>query len=166
MAVVEQPKWRCMLWGGIGAGKTTLLHALGATDRPARKTQMIDYAGWGIDTPGEYSEMGNFRQHLVATASDAQLLIVVQDATRPQANFPPKYFVMFPQPAIGVVTKIDEPAADTERAAALLRQSGVTGPIFYVSALTGAGVDTLRQDLCRRQSNRTERSNPNGECAR
>ena len=107
MAVVEQSKWRFMLWGGIGAGKSTLLHTLEQAPGPVRKTQMIDYAGWGIDTPGEYSEMGNFRQHLVTTACDAQLLIVVQDATRPQANFPPKYFVMFPQPTIGVVTKID-----------------------------------------------------------
>lgn len=156
MAVVEQSKWRCMLWGGIGAGKSTLLHALEETHRPVRKTQMIDYTGWSIDTPGEYSEMGDFRQHLVTTASDAQLLVVVQDATRPHANFPPKYFIMFSQPTIGVVTKIDDPAADVVRATALLRESGVSGAIFYVSAITGAGLSMLRQDLCRRSSNRKE----------
>src|SRR5689334_5724567 len=98
MAVVEQSKWRFMLWGGIGAGKSTLLHTLEQAPGPVRKTQMIDYAGWGIDTPGEYSEMGNFRQHLVTTACDAQLLVVVQDATRKHSNFPPNYFVMFGQP--------------------------------------------------------------------
>lgn len=138
-----------MLWGGAGAGKTTLLRALEGTDAPARKTQMIDYAGWSIDTPGEYSEMGNFRRHLVATAGDAQLLVVVQDATRPHSNFPPNYFLMFSQPAIGVVTKIDAAGADAERAAALLRQSGVTGKIFQVSAITGAGLGRLRRHLCR-----------------
>ena len=136
-----------MLWGGIGAGKTTLLRALEGTSGAARKTQMIDYGGWGIDTPGEYSEMGNFRQHLVATAGDAKLLVVVQDATRPSSNFPPGYFLMFSQPTIGVVTKTDLPAADVERASGLLRQCGVRGDIFHVSAITGSGLGTLRQNL-------------------
>jgi ethanolamine utilization protein EutP len=145
-----------MLWGGIGAGKTTLLRALEGNLAPARKTQMIDYAGYGIDTPGEYSEMGNFRRHLIATASDAQLLVVVQDATRPQSNFPPKFFLMFSQPTIGVVTKIDAPAADAERAAAALRQSGVTGEIFCVSSITGSGLSSLRQNLLSYSSSRKE----------
>ncbi len=136
-----------MLWGGIGAGKTTLLRALEGECVPARKTQMIDYAGWCIDTPGEYSEMGNFMRHLVTTASDAQLLVVVQDATRPHSNFPPKYFLMFSQPTIGVVTKTDAPAADVERATVLLRQCGVTGEVFHVSAITGSGLSMLRQTL-------------------
>lgn len=165
MAVVEQSKWRFMLWGGAGAGKSTLLRALDRTPGPVRKTQMIDYAGWGIDTPGEYSEMGNFRQHLVATATSAQLLVVVQDATRTQSNFPPKYFVMFGQPTIGVVTKIDDPAADVARATALLRQSGVAGAIFYVSSITGSGIGTLRKHLCM-LSTEPKGVDHNGKCAR
>lgn len=136
-----------MLWGGVGAGKTTLLHALEGDGLPARKTQMIDYAGWGIDTPGEYAERISFRGNLVTTANDAQLLVVVQDATRPRSNFPPLYFTLFNKPTIGVMTKIDLPTADVERASALLRQAGVRGEIFPVSAITGSGLSALRQSL-------------------
>ena len=137
-----------MLWGGVGAGKTTLLNALQAkAASPARKTQMIDYSGWGIDTPGEYSEMGHLRRHLISTSTDVQLLLVVHDATRPATNFPPNYFSMFLQPTIGVVTKVDMSAADPQRAAAILRQIGVTGEIFYVSAITGSGLGELRRNL-------------------
>jgi ethanolamine utilization protein EutP len=108
---------------------------------------MVDYAGWGIDTPGEYSEMGNLRRHLVSIATDARLLVAVHDATRAVSNFPPNYFLMFPQPAIGVVTKMDLPEADPKRAASILRQIGVTREIFYVSAINGSGLAELRQNL-------------------
>jgi ethanolamine utilization protein EutP len=146
--VHEGAVWRFMLWGGVGAGKTTLLKALTEeSEIPVRKTQMVDYSNWGIDTPGEYSEMGHLRRHLVSTACDAHLLVVVHDATRDTTNFPPNYFLMFPQGAIGVVTKIDIPTTDTERATAILRQIGVLGDIFYVSAITGSGLSELRQNL-------------------
>ncbi|NJN94417.1 MAG: ethanolamine utilization protein EutP [Anaerolineales bacterium] len=156
MTVAPKTK-RFMLWGGIGAGKTTLLRALQQESAaPARKTQMIDYAGWGIDTPGEYSEMGHLRRHLVTTATDAQLILVVHDATRRDSYFPPHYFLMFSQPIIGVVNKIDAPNADPDRATALLRQSGVTGEIFYISAINGSGLSSLRQSLLTYSSNRKE----------
>ncbi len=77
---------------------------------------MIDYAGWGIDTPGEFIEMGHMRRVLISTSFDAQLLIAVQDATRKDTIFPPNYFLMFPQHTIGVVTKMDAKEADAERA--------------------------------------------------
>jgi ethanolamine utilization protein EutP len=139
--------WRFMLLGGVGAGKTTLMSALEGRGRPARKTQMVEYAGWGIDTPGEYAERGGSRGNLVATAGDAQLLVAVQDATRPGSNVPPRYFTQFTKPVIGVVTKIDAPGADVGRATALLREAGVRGAIFPVSAVTGSGLSALRQSL-------------------
>lgn len=149
MEVGDKKQWCFMLWGGVGAGKTTLLKALQAAGVPdsVRKTQMIDYSDWGIDTPGEYSEMGNLRRHLVSTATDAHVLVAVHDATREMSNFPPNYFLMFPQPSIGVVTKIDLPDADPKRAAAILRRVGVTKEIFYVSAINGSGLAKLRQNL-------------------
>lgn len=136
-----------MLLGGVGAGKTTLMRALEGAGKAARKTQMIEYAGWAIDTPGEYAERSSFRGHLVATASDAQLLVAVHDATRRGSNFPPHYFTQFTRPIIGVVTKIDAAGADVGRATALLRAAGVRGEIFPVSATTGSGLSTLRQSL-------------------
>ncbi|MFN8456158.1 MAG: EutP/PduV family microcompartment system protein [Anaerolineae bacterium] len=156
MTVAPKTK-QFMLWGGVGAGKTTLLRALQQeAGLPVRKTQMVDYAGWGIDTPGEYSEMGHLRRHLVTTATDAQLILVVHDATRPDSQFPPHYFLMFSQPVIGVVTKVDVPGANLNRATMLLRQCGVRGKIFYVSAINGSGLSALRQNLLTYSSHRKE----------
>jgi ethanolamine utilization protein EutP len=140
--------WRFMLFGGAGAGKTTLLRALEDNDpASARKSQMIDYSGWGIDTPGEYSEMGHYRRVLLTTSFDAQLVVVVQDATDERMIFPPHYFLMFPQPTIGVVTKMDLPRADLQRSCRLLAAAGVTREIFSVSALSGDGISALRDFL-------------------
>lgn len=137
-----------MLWGGVGVGKTTLLKALQQEEMSAvRKTQMVDYSGWGVDTPGEYSEMGDLRRHLVSASTDLRLILVVHDATRPTSNFPPNYFRMFTQDVIGVVTKIDAPTADPQRATAVLRQAGVQGQVVLVSAINGSGLSELRQIL-------------------
>lgn len=137
-----------MLFGSIGAGKTTLLRALEDKDiATAGKSQMIDYSGWGIDTPGEFSERGHYRRILMTTSFDAQLLVVVQDATCERAVFPPHYFLMFPQHTIGVVTKVDHPQADVERSRSLLLAAGVTGEIFCVSSFTGYGISALRDFL-------------------
>jgi ethanolamine utilization protein EutP len=135
-----------MLWGGVGVGKTTLLRALQG-GKEVRKTQMIEYEGQAIDTPGEYSEMSRLTRHLLATSADARLLVVVHDATRDASNFPPNYFCMFSQPVIGVVSKIDAPGADPERAKSILRSIGVQDSIFCVSAVTGSGLDDLRSAL-------------------
>ena len=138
-----------MVWGSIGVGKTSLINALSdTTSNPARKTQMIDYRGRAIDTPGEYAERGHLRRHLQSTAATVELMLVVVDATRPETRFPPHYFLMFSQPVIGIVNKIDL-ATDSEvqQAAQLLRQIGVVGEIFYVSAITGSGLEKVRQFL-------------------
>ncbi len=142
-----------MLWGGVGVGKTTLLRALhGSTSARVLKTQMIEYQGASIDTPGEYSEMGHLTRHLMSTAADADLLVVVQDATRGSSNFSPNYFLMFRQPTLGVVTKIDAPNADPERARVILRAVGVTGDIWCVSAFKGTGLSELKQALEERRT--------------
>lgn len=141
------PKRRFILLGAVGSGKTSLLRALEEGLDPVRKTQMIDYAGWGIDTPGEYAEMGVYRERLLAAAADALLVVVVQDATQTRSCFPPHYLLMFPQQVLGAVTKMDLPHANAERATQLLRESGVRGDVFEVSAFLGSGIDALRQRL-------------------
>ena len=83
-------------------------------------------------------------------------MIVVQDATRDNSNIPPHYFLMFRQPIIGVVTKIDAPAACPDRAVGMLHQIGVTGDIYRVSALTGAGIPTTQCSV-------TKKGEPNGK---
>lgn len=137
-----------MIWGGVGTGKTTLLKALRDEATPSvLKTQMVEYSGAAIDTPGEFSEMTRLRFHLQAMCSDADLFLVVHDATRQFTNFPPLYFNMFRQPSFGVATKMDAPEADAEQANAILRQIGVSGDIFLVSAVTGMGISELRQAI-------------------
>jgi len=137
--------WRFILFGGVGAGKSTLKAVLNdQAPSLARKSQMIDYAGFGIDTPGEYSEMGHMRNVLSTVAYDAELLVIVQDGLAQRSIFPPGYFCMYPQPKIGVVTKMDLPGADCERGQRLLKEAGVDGPVFCVSALTGNGISALR----------------------
>ncbi len=156
MAKVETgtPKKRCfMVLGAVGSGKTSLMRVLEGGGEMAHKTQALDYAGWGIDTPGEYAEMGFRRVSLAAAAADARVLVVVQDATRPHSCFPPHYLLMFPQKAIGAVTKVDLPNADIEKATRLLRESGVKGEVYPVSALSGEGVGALRQRLLVEQTN-------------
>jgi ethanolamine utilization protein EutP len=148
---VWMKKWHYMLWGGVGAGKTTLLRALQGGCPQARKTQMVEFSGEAIDTPGEYSETRRLTRHLLATSAEAQLILVVQDATREDSNFPPNYFRMFHQPVVGVVAKMDAPQANGARAEALLRRIGVTGEIFRVSAVTGTGLSELRQSLYERR---------------
>ena len=114
----------------------------------ARKTQMIDYQGLAIDTPGEYVELGHLRRHLQAAAADVRLILVVADATRSETRVPPNYFLMFPQPVIGIVNKIEIASdAQVEQATRLLRQTGVVGEIFFVSAIKGSGLDKVRQFL-------------------
>jgi ethanolamine utilization protein EutP len=144
----EAKPWRFMLIGGIAAGKSTLLKALEHKSfGDATKTQMIDYSGWGIDTPGEFLEMSYMRRVLSSTAFDAQLLVAVQDVTRKNSIFPPHFFLTFPQHTIGVITKMDDGHADADRARTQLADAGVTGEIFCVSALTGYGISELRDFL-------------------
>lgn len=156
MADKVSPKWRFMLLGAVGSGKTTLLRKLEGISAAARKTQMIDYSGLGIDTPGEYAEMGRYRERLIAAAADAENLLVVQDATASRSCFPPHYFLMFPRQTFGAVTKVDLPNANVERATQLLRESGVRGEVFVVSAQVGTGMDALKQRLLSESSTHKE----------
>lgn len=139
-----------MVWGGIGAGKTTLIRALQGGSLVC-KTQMVEYAGEAIDTPGEYSETGRLARHLLSTSQDAAMMLVVQDATRDDSHFPPNYFQMFHQPVVGVVTKMDAPQANPARAASILRGIGVADEVFFVSAVTGCGLSELRQAIQKRR---------------
>ena len=63
-----------------------------------------------------------------------------------------------------MVTKIDADGADVGRATALLREAGVRGEIFPVSAITGSGLSPLRQSLLTLRSAWKEQTH--GECAR
>lgn len=139
-----------MLVGPVGAGKTSLLNALQNNSQKAEKTQTIEFIGEAIDTPGEYTQIPRFYSALLVTASEASLILMVHDATDFKVSLPPGFSTMFIRPVVGVVTKIDDPCADLEKASSSLRQAGIKEPFFYVSAQTGAGLSDLSAYLSER----------------
>lgn len=139
-----------MVVGPVGAGKTSLINALQHNNQEAQKTQSINYVKGAIDTPGEYAQIPRFYSALTVTAAEANLILMVQDAADSKVSLPPGFASMFMRPVLGVVTKIDAPGADLERASSSLRQAGIKEPYFYVSAQTGAGLSELAAHLMER----------------
>lgn len=140
---------RIMLAGAVNAGKTTLTKALFHSKLPSmekKKTQSLEYEEHSIDTPGEYTASPFMRGALFATALESDLIVFVQDATTDYIQFPPGFATGFPRRSVGVVTKIDSPDADVERALGIIRNVCVSDPdhIFCVSAKTGEGIPELR----------------------
>ncbi|MFC5469865.1 EutP/PduV family microcompartment system protein [Cohnella suwonensis] len=133
-----------MVIGPVAAGKSSLIRALSARDESVLKTQSLIFYGDYIDTPGEYTENPLFYRSLMATAQQASAMLLVQDATRRGIGFPPGFAGGFPVPAAGAATKLDDPAADPERAVALLRQALPVGDIVLTSSATGMGISELR----------------------
>lgn len=132
-----------MLVGPVGAGKTSLIHMLQKDSQKAEKTQSIIFTDGAIDTPGEYAQIPRFYSALMVTAMQASAVAVVQDATDLKIALPPGFASMFSRPVVGVVTKIDVPGIDREKARERLLQIGVKEPIFFVSSHTGEGLDEL-----------------------
>lgn len=139
---------RVMLVGRSTAGKTTLCQRINHEELKYHKTQTVQIINKNmIDTPGEYLERRGFRGALMVTSADADIILMVQDATEPGTMFPPYFQSMFTKPCIGVVTKADLASEEQiERAKKYLKAAGAS--TFYVtSAVTGEGVDELVKRL-------------------
>lgn len=137
---------RFMVMGKTGSGKTSLLQRVYGYDMQDQKTQTVESFDASIDTPGEYLEMKSLYCALVVTAVDSDELLLVQAADDGDSSFPPELGVCFNRDVTGVVTKLDLVDGDFARAAEAadcLRMAGAER-IFYVSAKTGAGLETLR----------------------
>lgn len=140
-------KKRAIVIGASGAGKTTLIKAIQGSKQQARKTQAITFEDYIIDIPGEYLDIPRLNFAVINTAMDASAMFVVQDSTTNKPTTPPGFCDMFNIPVYGVISKIDEPSADIERAKELLEMCGVRGEIYLVSSVTGEGVEQIKSLL-------------------
>ena len=102
-----------------------------------------------IDTPpGEYLERTYMRGALMVTSTDADLIVLVQDATENGTSVPARaYTSMFAKPAIGVVTKADcaseHQIADAKK---YLEMAGAQR-LFVTSSVCGTGFEALTELL-------------------
>ena len=145
---MSERKKRIILIGRSAAGKTTLCQRINQEDLIYHKTQTVQVINQTmIDTPGEYLERRYFRGALMVTATDADVVLLVQDATEEGTMFPPAYNTQFAKPTLGVVTKSDIAAPEqVEHAKRYLRMAGAE-KLFVTSSVSGEGVEELLRFL-------------------
>ncbi|MGL5594003.1 MAG: EutP/PduV family microcompartment system protein [Cetobacterium sp.] len=137
---------KIMLVGKTGSGKTTLTQILNNQKVEYKKTQMVDYAGKIIDTPGEYLENKVYYKALNVVSIDADIVILIQSATDEENLYPPNFASMFlGKKVLGVITKIDleESCKDAED---ILENAGVE-KIFHLDLKNLKGVEYLKTFL-------------------
>lgn len=133
--------------GGTGYGKTTLLQAIMGKPLVYKKTQAIEYGPFAIDFPGEFCQRPLYYHALVSAAPEAEAIWVLQDATARIPGVLRESLMQMrrrDQVVRGIITKVDLPKADLDRAGRLLQSIGVRPPYYPVSAVTGEGLETLR----------------------
>lgn len=145
---MEQKKKKIILVGKSTAGKTTLCQRINNEELKYHKTQTVQIINQNmIDTPGEYLERTGFRGALAVASVEADIILMVQDATEMGTMFPPMFNSMFTKPCVGVVTKADIASEEqVERAKKFLKNAGA-GSFYVTSAVTGEGVDELVKQL-------------------
>lgn len=132
--------------GRSESGKTTLTQALKGELITYQKTQYINYYDVIIDTPGEYAQTHNLGGALALYSYEADVVGLVLGSCEPYSLFPPNITCMVNREVVGIVTQIDRPDANPERAERWLRLSGCK-KVFWVSATTGQGVDSILEYL-------------------
>lgn len=137
---------KIILVGRSECGKTTLRQALKGNTIQYHKTQYINHFDVVIDTPGEYAENGPLGRALALYAYEADVIGMLISAEEPYSLYPPCSTAISCRPTIGIVTQIDAPYANKERAAEWLRLAGCK-EIFFVSSYTGEGIWQLLEYL-------------------
>lgn len=133
-----------ILIGRVAAGKTTFCQHINKEDLIYHKTQTIQVLNGNIiDTPGEYLERARMRGALTVASADADIIILVQDATEDGTMFPPAYAGSFAKPTIGLVTKEDIATREqVEQAVKFLEMAGAD-KVFVISSIEGTGFREL-----------------------
>ena len=138
---------KLILMGRVAAGKTTLTQALRGEQLHYCKTQYINYHNTIIDTPGEYTEVARLGAALALYAYEADVVGLVIGADEPFCVFPPCCTCLVNREVIGLVTGIDKPRANVERATRWLKLAGCKR-VFALSSYTREGIDELLDFLC------------------
>jgi len=143
---MDQPAF--MLIGPIGAGKSTLLKALCGHGEEVRKTQAVEFANGGIDTPGEYFSYPRFYHALISTSSTVDTLVYVHPCNEPEHRLPPGLLSVYEgKRLVGAITKTDLPDAKPDHIEDMLRRNGFCGPIFRTSSRDRQSIEPLRAYL-------------------
>jgi len=130
---------KMMLVGRSECGKTTLRQALQGGTIHYHKTQYVNHFDVIIDTPGEYAETHTLGRALALYSYECQVIALLLSATEPYSLYPPCVAASANRPVIGIVTQIDHPDGDAEKAHEWLELAGCE-PIFHVSSYTGEGI--------------------------
>lgn len=133
---------KIILIGRSGAGKTTLTQALKGEEIKYHKTQYVNYFECIIDTPGEYAQTHELGYALALYSYEADVVGLLLSATEPYSLYPPNITCMVNREVVGIVTQINAPKSDPERAAGWLRLSGCK-KIFFVDSAEGTGVSDI-----------------------
>ena len=137
---------KIIFMGRTGCGKTTLTQKLKNLPMDYHKTQYINYHDVVIDTPGEYAETKGLGAALALYSYEADVVGLLISATDDYSLFPPNVTCLVNRDVIGIVTKVDKPDGNPEKAANWLRLSGCE-KVFFISSKTGEGIDDLLKYL-------------------
>ena len=137
---------KIILMGRSECGKTTLTQALRGETITYQKTQYINHFDVVIDTPGEYAENKMLARALALYSYEADIVGLLLSALEPYSLYGPNITACANREVIGIVTQIDQPNANVERATRWLELAGCK-KIFKVSAVTGEGVSDILEYL-------------------
>ncbi len=133
---------KLILVGRSGSGKTTLTQALKGDNLHYHKTQYINYHDVIIDTPGEYAENKELARALAIYSYEADVVGLLLSSTEQYSLYSPCCTAQANREVIGIVTKIDRPDANPQKAKEWLHLAGCK-KVFLISAKTGEGVGEL-----------------------
>jgi len=137
---------KIILVGRSGSGKTTLTQALKGEKIEYKKTQYINNFDVIIDTPGEYIQTKNLGNAIALYAYEADVVGLLLAATEPYSLYPPNCTCLVNREMIGIVTKIDKPEANPERAKRWLELAGCK-KIIFVNSKRHEGIPELLECL-------------------
>ncbi|MDO4518686.1 MAG: EutP/PduV family microcompartment system protein [Eubacteriales bacterium] len=135
----------CLI-GRSEAGKTTLTQALRGEKIHYHKTQYVNHFDVIVDTPGEYAQTKRLGGALALYSYESDVVGLLASSIEPYCLFPPNITCMANREVVGIVTKINHPDANPERAASWLRLAGCK-KIFFVDSKNYEGIPEILEHL-------------------